>query len=186
MAEPSVRAAAWPSRMSLPGSTLPTYKAWCASARAAEGGVLSAAQGRRSGGSAKMAAERTGDERTQDRSAAGDRGAGGVHPQGSRSAGVPPDVVRGFSEEFLAGMAADASRSRRLGDIGANAPSEWVWGGRPDCVPHVLLMLYAREGGLEAWAEAVRGPIGMPGSASRPASTPSTWARSSRSASPTG
>ena len=65
--------------------------------------------------------------------------------------------MRGFSEEFLAGMAADASRSRRLGDVGANAPSEWLWGGRPDCVPHVLVMLYAREGGLEAWAEAVKG-----------------------------
>ena len=107
--------------------------------------------------------------------------------EGLEELGVPEDVVRGFSEEFLAGMAADASRSRRLGDVGANAPSEWLWGGRPDCVPHVLVMLYAREGGLEAWAEAVKGRrLGCGVQRSRPASTPSTWARSSRSASSTG
>jgi deferrochelatase/peroxidase EfeB len=78
--------------------------------------------------------------------------------EGLERVGVGEDVLRGFSEEFLAGMAADASRSRRLGDVGANAPSEWVWGGRADSVPHVLVMLYARDGGLEAWAEAVKGP----------------------------
>ena len=105
-----------------------------------------------------MAAERTGDERASRpirrrtprcrwRSPA----------RASTSWASRTTSSRGFSEEFLAGMAADASRSRRLGDVGANAPSEWAWGGRPDCVPHVLVMLYAREGGLEAWAEGGQG-----------------------------
>jgi deferrochelatase/peroxidase EfeB len=54
-------------------------------------------------------------------------------------------------------MAGDDGRSRRLGDVYANAPSKWLWGGRPDSVPHVLVMLYAAEKGLEAWEEAVKG-----------------------------
>src|ERR1700730_2195773 len=48
---------------------------------------------------------------------------------GLRSLGVPGDVIAGFSAEFLSGMAGEESRSRRLGDIGANAPAEGLWGG---------------------------------------------------------
>jgi deferrochelatase/peroxidase EfeB len=76
---------------------------------------------------------------------------------GLQELGVPEDIFLGFSEEFVAGMAAEESRSRRLGDVDANAPSKWLWGGRPDSVPHVLVMLYARKDGLEAWEEAVKG-----------------------------
>jgi deferrochelatase/peroxidase EfeB len=77
--------------------------------------------------------------------------------EGLEELGVPEDIVLGFSEEFVAGMAAEEGRSRRLGDVDANAPSNWLWGGRPESVPHVLVMLYARKDGLETWEEAVKG-----------------------------
>jgi deferrochelatase/peroxidase EfeB len=67
---------------------------------------------------------------------------------GMRALGVTDSVMAGFSAEFIAGMAADEGRSRRLGDVGANAPSGWRWGSARE--PHVLLMLYA-EAGLAAW-----------------------------------
>jgi deferrochelatase/peroxidase EfeB len=77
--------------------------------------------------------------------------------EGLDALGVPADVVAGFSAEFVAGMAGEESRSRRLGDVGASAPAAWRWGG-PGNVPHVLVMLYAVPRGLEAWTEAMKGP----------------------------
>ena len=77
--------------------------------------------------------------------------------QGLRALGVPQAIVDGFSEEFVSGMAGEASRSRRLGDVGANAPANWRWGGSEDAVPHLLVMLYARPDGLEPWRKAVEG-----------------------------
>lgn len=74
---------------------------------------------------------------------------------GLEALGVPPAVVAGFSDEFLAGMAGEASRSRRLGDVGANAPMAWRWGGSEATLPHLLVMLYAAAGGLAAWRQAV-------------------------------
>ena len=38
--------------------------------------------------------------------------------RGLLALGVPQDVARGFSPEFVSGMTGDASRSRRLGDVG--------------------------------------------------------------------
>ena len=70
---------------------------------------------------------------------------------GLKALGLPP-TVEGFSLEFISGMAGDESRSRRLGDLGASAPSTWYWGA-PGRVPHVLVMLYAARrapGELEA------------------------------------
>ena len=61
--------------------------------------------------------------------------------RGLRALGLPAPVLQGFSAEFLSGMAGDAGRSRRLGDVGANAPSAWRWGGAEE--PDVLVMLYA-------------------------------------------
>jgi deferrochelatase/peroxidase EfeB len=75
---------------------------------------------------------------------------------GLRALGVAEDIVEGFSSEFIAGMSSDPSRARRLGDLGPSAPGAWRWGGTPDTVPHVLLMLYAAPGGLEAWQTLVR------------------------------
>jgi Dyp-type peroxidase family len=69
-----------------------------------------------------------------------------ISAAGLRALGLPAQVLTGFSAEFLSGMAGDAQRSRRLGDIGANAPANWAWGGGG--VPDVLLALYAEPGGL--------------------------------------
>ncbi len=72
--------------------------------------------------------------------------------QGMDALGVPQDIVGGFSAEFLAGMAGDEARSRRLGDVVPNDPAGWLWGGG-GLVPHVLVMMYAVPGrlsGLEA------------------------------------
>jgi Dyp-type peroxidase family len=75
--------------------------------------------------------------------------------EGLEALGLPPTLVAQFSNEFVSGMAGEESRSRRLGDTGINAPATWMWGGG-EKVPHVLLMLYAREGRLEEWREAVQ------------------------------
>jgi Dyp-type peroxidase family len=76
--------------------------------------------------------------------------------EGLQALKVPDDVLAGFSAEFLSGMAAEDSRSRRLGDVGASAPEHWQWGGQGS-VPHVVLMLYAQDGKLESWKQAIQG-----------------------------
>ena len=68
---------------------------------------------------------------------------------GMAALGVAGDVVGGFSEEFLEGMAGDANRIRRLGDVGASAPELWNWGSG-DREPHVAVLLYAMPGHLAA------------------------------------
>ncbi|WP_197893561.1 Dyp-type peroxidase [Variovorax sp. PBL-H6] len=80
-----------------------------------------------------------------------------ISAPGLHKLGVARDIVEGFSAEFLAGMSSDASRARRLGDLGANDPAGWQWGGAPHEVPHVLVMLYAMPGRLDAWLATVRG-----------------------------
>lgn len=61
---------------------------------------------------------------------------------GLAALGVPAAVRAAFSPEFLGGM-ADVNRARRLGDVGANAPSRWRWGGEAG-VPHLLVMFFTR------------------------------------------
>jgi deferrochelatase/peroxidase EfeB len=73
---------------------------------------------------------------------------------GLRRLGLDEDAIAGFSDEFLSGMAGEDNRSRRLGDIGENSPSLWAWGGS-GYEPDVLVMMYARPGGLAAWTETV-------------------------------
>ena len=63
---------------------------------------------------------------------------------GLAALGVPAAVRAAFSPEFLGGM-ADVNRARRLGDVGANAPSRWRWGGEAG-VPHLLVMFFTRGG----------------------------------------
>ncbi len=77
---------------------------------------------------------------------------------------LPETVIEQFSEEFISGMSSDANRSRRLGDLGSNSPENWQWGRHEKAAteseratPHLLLMIYAREGDLDAWKEAVKG-----------------------------
>jgi deferrochelatase/peroxidase EfeB len=74
--------------------------------------------------------------------------------EGLRALGVAPDLCAEFSAEFLAGMAGDAARARRLGDIGASDPGNWQWGAG-ERLPHVAVLLYARSGRLAAWEREV-------------------------------
>jgi Dyp-type peroxidase family len=76
--------------------------------------------------------------------------------EGLQTLGVPQDLMQGFSPEFVSGMAGEESRSRRLGDVGASAPSNWRWGGGNNR-PHLLVMLYAQPEHLEAWKQSVQG-----------------------------
>jgi deferrochelatase/peroxidase EfeB len=74
--------------------------------------------------------------------------------EGLRKLGLPEDLLSGFSAEFLSGMSGDENRSRRLGDVGENAPSYWGWGG-PSDVPDAVVLLYARPGLLEEWKRSI-------------------------------
>jgi deferrochelatase/peroxidase EfeB len=76
---------------------------------------------------------------------------------GLRAMGLKKSVIDSFSDEFIFGMSGDESRSRRLGDVGVNAPEYWDWGGDATQVPHILLLLYAEKGGIKAWRETVQG-----------------------------
>ena len=76
---------------------------------------------------------------------------------GLQALGLAEELVSGFSAEFLSGMAGQESRSRRLGDVGANAPQSWQW-GVPQSTPHVLLLLYALPGKLADWEQTLRTP----------------------------
>lgn len=53
-----------------------------------------------------------------------------------------PEIMNGFPADFRSGMAGEEARSRRLGDVGENDPKSWKW-GRPDAVPHALVLAYA-------------------------------------------
>ena len=75
---------------------------------------------------------------------------------GLEALGVPAAVVAGFSGEFLGGM-TDASRARRLGDVGSSAPSQWEWGA-PTRMPHLVVMFFAGQGQLEALVKHSAGP----------------------------
>jgi Dyp-type peroxidase family len=83
---------------------------------------------------------------------------------GLRNLGVPDELFRddsllAYPREFRLGMAGEGldleGRSRRLGDIGQNAPANWKWGGTQMQMPHVLVMLYAEAGGLAAFQQLV-------------------------------
>lgn len=75
--------------------------------------------------------------------------------EGLQALGVPAHVLAGFSPEFLSGMAEDPNRSRRLGDVGVNAPHYWRWGAQGR-VPHMLAMFYAQPGHLQSWMDSIR------------------------------
>jgi deferrochelatase/peroxidase EfeB len=74
---------------------------------------------------------------------------------------VAESIIGGFAAEFLSGMATDEARSRRLGDVGANAPAHWRWGGAGE--PDVLLLLYAEAAKLEAWVGGIAAAVGQNG-----------------------
>jgi deferrochelatase/peroxidase EfeB len=74
---------------------------------------------------------------------------------GLRALGVPEQILRQFSDEFLSGMCGDQGRSRRLGDVGANAPDRWKWGS-PQNEVDVLVMLFSLPGSFAAARTALR------------------------------
>ena len=76
--------------------------------------------------------------------------------EGLRALGVSAAIMEGFAPEFLSGMAGEESRSRRLGDVGTNAPARWRW-GHPGHVPHLLVLLYAEPGRLADWQRTIQG-----------------------------
>lgn len=76
---------------------------------------------------------------------------------GLKSLGVPREAVDDFAPEFCSGMAGDESRSRRLGDMGANHPDKWLWGG-PSRTPHLAIMMYGKEGAMEQCEAEFKGP----------------------------
>jgi Dyp-type peroxidase family len=76
--------------------------------------------------------------------------------QGLEALGVSQTVIAGFSTEFISGMTGDPARSRRLGDVGANSPDNWHWGADSK-IPHLVIMLFAYPGRLQAWKQAIQG-----------------------------
>lgn len=64
---------------------------------------------------------------------------------GLAALGLSEDVLQQFSSEFVAGMGGEESRSRRLGDVGKNAPAKWSWGVGQHA-PDLLVMLYTKPG----------------------------------------
>ena len=75
---------------------------------------------------------------------------------GLEALGVPVSVLAEFSHEFRAGMAQE-SRSRQLGDVEANAPEYWLWGG-PGRVPHLLVMFFGQPGPFATFVQTSQGP----------------------------
>jgi deferrochelatase/peroxidase EfeB len=65
--------------------------------------------------------------------------------------GLREEILAQFSPEFLDGMTTSPNRSRRLGDTGENAPSNWAW-GIGDREPHVLLILFSTKDKIGAFA----------------------------------
>src|SRR5262249_525419 len=74
--------------------------------------------------------------------------------EGLRALEVASDLREGFSAEFVAGMASDTARARRLGDVDANDPKYWHWGAG-ERVPHFAVLLYAPPGRLTAWEQGI-------------------------------
>lgn len=66
---------------------------------------------------------------------------------GLRALGVAESTIAGFSHEFRDGMVQEY-RSRQLGDVEANDPKWWDWGG-PDKEPHVVVMFFGEPGSFE-------------------------------------
>lgn len=77
---------------------------------------------------------------------------------GLKTLGVPENILQWFSDEFIVGMTGDASRSRRLGDVGVNDPAGWRWGG-PGRVPDMIVLLYATPERLDGREVEIKGPL---------------------------
>jgi Dyp-type peroxidase family len=67
-----------------------------------------------------------------------------VTVSGLRKIGLTADALGQFSNEFSAGMITP-HRRRTLGDVGDNAPEQWLWGGPNTPAPDFLLLLFASD-----------------------------------------
>jgi len=74
---------------------------------------------------------------------------------GLRALRVPPSALAGFSREFQSGM-TEENRSRRLGDVGGNAPAGWQW-GVGSRMPHLVVMFFAEAALLDGFVQGVTG-----------------------------
>jgi len=73
--------------------------------------------------------------------------------------GLPLAIATQFAPEFRDGMITE-HRRRVLGDLGADAPEHWRWGGDANPRIDALLMLYAADdAGLETLAKAHLGEL---------------------------
>jgi len=79
--------------------------------------------------------------------------------EGMRALGVSDAIVEAFAADFVSGMAHDANRARRLGDVGTNDPGRWQWGAGAR-TPHVLVLLYALPGKLAGFQGAIEAQTG--------------------------
>jgi Dyp-type peroxidase family len=87
-----------------------------------------------------------------------------ISAAGLRSLGASEALIRAFSRDFCVGMAGaeaqEEGRSRRLGDIDANNPLNWEWGGfKPP--PHLVILLYAERGHLNAFRQMVAADLAL-------------------------
>jgi deferrochelatase/peroxidase EfeB len=74
--------------------------------------------------------------------------------EGFKQLGCEPELLNQFSAEFQSGL-SNSARARLLGDVGDSAPEAWKWGTGAQSV-HLLLMLYARPGGLAEWKRSLQ------------------------------
>jgi deferrochelatase/peroxidase EfeB len=74
---------------------------------------------------------------------------------GLRALGVSESVIAGFSHEFRGGM-AEENRARQLGDVGQNAPSNWIWGSYGK-EPHAMMMFFAEPAQFDSFVESAKG-----------------------------
>jgi Dyp-type peroxidase family len=74
---------------------------------------------------------------------------------GLRALGVSESVIAGFSHEFRDGMVQEY-RSRQLGDVEANDPKWWDWGG-PASEPHLVVMFFAEPDSFDAALQSCTG-----------------------------
>ena len=85
---------------------------------------------------------------------------------GLTALGHSEETLETFSPEFRSGMTADY-RSRALGDVQANDPKNWDWGGTgsgPDAVPDLALLCFAHtEGGLKDLVDGLKERFGACG-----------------------
>jgi len=78
--------------------------------------------------------------------------------EGLQRLGGAPNTLGQFPYEFKSGM-TEASRARRLGDVAANDPQWWPWGGRGK-LPHVLVLLYAvTPDRLDEWEKELKNEL---------------------------